>query len=108
MIATAKFKAEFDNPTADGGDMRQWFEAFYDPKQEGGFTGTATMDPNRNLKPDLQGALIDTTEIEETGTVKVKTKDNGHDAAIFWMVRQRGKPWRIAMVTKSETTVNFR
>ncbi|MDP4198170.1 MAG: hypothetical protein Q8922_01925 [Bacteroidota bacterium] len=106
MIATAKFKEYFDNAYV-GHDMRIWFGTFYDYK-EGHFSGTSSADVERDLKPDLQGALIDTTEIEETGMVKVKPKDPSEDAAFFWMVHQRGKPWRVAVVTKGETKVNFK
>lgn len=106
MIATPKFKEYFDNEYV-GHDMRMWFGTFYDYK-EGHFKGSTSADVDRDLKHDLEGALIDTTEIEETGMVKVKSPNPGDDGAYFWMVHQRGKPWRVAVVTKGETRVNFK
>lgn len=105
MIATAKFREYFDN-TYVSHDMRTWFNTFYDYKKQE-FSGNASADVDRDLKAELAGGLQDTTEIDETGMVKVKPP-SGTDPAYFWMVHQRGKPWRVAIVTKGETTVNFK
>jgi hypothetical protein len=105
MIATAKFKEFFTNQYV-GHDMRMWFYTFYDYRTKE-FTGKATADVDRDLKPDLQGNLLDTTEIEESGMVKVYPP-SGTDPAYFWMVHPHGKPWRVAIVTKGDTKVNFR
>ena len=106
MIATSKFKEYFDNAFV-AHDMMTWFRSFYDYKNKR-FLGTASADVERNLQPELEGALTDTAHIEETGMVKVKSPTAGEDAAFFWMVKQEGKPWKVAMVTKGESQVNFR
>lgn len=106
MIATARFKSFFENDFV-AHDLRLWFGTFYNYQQQA-FRGTATADVERDLHKDLDGNLLDTTEIEETGMVKVKSGNPADEAAYFWMVHQRGKPWRIAVVTKGETAVNFR
>jgi hypothetical protein len=106
MIATQKFKDYFSNPYVSH-DMLTWFRSFYDPKA-GKFIGTAGADVDRNLTNDLEGALIDTAKIEETGMVRVNSPNAGEDAAFFWMVHQEGKPWKVAMVTKGESHVDFR
>jgi hypothetical protein len=105
MIATDKFKAYFDNEYV-GHDMFVWFNTFYDYRTQA-FTGKAVADVDRDLQKDLDGGLRDTTAIEETGMVKV-WPPSGTDPAYFWMVHQRGKPWRVAVVTKGDTKVNFR
>jgi hypothetical protein len=105
MIATAKFKEYFNNPYVSH-DMLSWFRSFYDYRKKE-FTGEATADVDRNLESELAGSLNDTTKIEETGMVKVKNPVPGEDGAFFWMVRQHGKPWKIAIVTKGEAQVNF-
>ncbi len=106
MIATYKFKEYFGNPYV-AHDVQAWFQSFYDPKA-GAFRSTASADVDRDLTKELDGALIDTAKIEETGMVKVKSPNDGEDGAFFWMVHQEGKPWKIAMVTKGESEVNFR
>ena len=106
MIATQKFKDYFSNAYVEH-DMFTWFRSFYDYKQ-GHFLGAASADVDRNLTSELEGALIDTSKILETGMVKVKSPIAGDDAAFFWMVHQEGKPWKVAMVTKGESEVNFR
>jgi hypothetical protein len=106
MIATFKFKEYFGNPYVSH-DVQTWFQSFYDAKS-GAFRGTASADVDRDLTKELDGALIDTAKIEETGMVKVKSPNDGEDGAFFWMVHQEGKPWRVAMVTKGESEVNFR
>ncbi|HEY3876652.1 MAG TPA: hypothetical protein VGM92_14340 [Candidatus Kapabacteria bacterium] len=105
MIATTKFKEYFRNEYV-AHDMLMWFRSFYDYKQSR-FIGAASADVDRNLSKELEGALIDTNQILETGMVKVKSPVAGDDAAFFWMVHQEGRPWRVAMVTKGESEVNF-
>jgi hypothetical protein len=106
MIATDKFKEYFQNPYVSH-DMLAWFRTFYDYKQQQ-FTGEATADVDRDLTQELNGVLIDTNQVEETGMVKVKNSNSAEDAAFFWMVKQNGKPWRVAIVTKGEAQVNFK
>jgi len=105
MIATQKFKDYFKNPFV-ASDMLTWFRSFYD-YQKHQFDKYPTADVDYNLAPKLQGALIDTNAIEETGMVIVSSPTPGVDAAFFWLVRQKGEPWRVAVVTKGETDVDF-
>src|SRR5471030_1591913 len=65
MIATAKLKEFFSNPFVSR-DMISWFRSFYDAKNQK-FIAAGTADVDRNLEPELQGALLDTNHIEETG-----------------------------------------
>src|ERR1700722_6865170 len=67
MIATYKFKEYFGNPYVSH-DVQTWFLSFYDAKS-GAFRGTASADVDRDLTKELDGALIDTAKIEETGMV---------------------------------------
>jgi hypothetical protein len=106
MIATFKFKEYFQN-TYVASDMQTWLRSIYDLHGQN-FQGTPSADVDRNLESDLNGALIDTAQIEVTGMVKVKSPHPGEDAAFFWMVKQHNRPWRVAMVTKGESQVNFR
>ncbi len=106
MIATYKFREYFGNPYVSH-DVQTWFRSFYDMKSSK-FIGTASADVERDLTKQLDGALIDTAKIEETGMVKVKSPNADEDAAFFWMVHQEGKPWKVAMVTKGESQVDFR
>ena len=105
MIATQKFKDYFQNGYV-ANDMLQWFRSFYDYHTHK-FLGAATADVDYNLTPKLQGALIDTTEIEQSGMVIVQSPTPGQDAAYFWIVKQKDEPWRVAVVTKGESEVNF-
>ena len=106
MIATYKFKEYFGNPYVSH-DVITWFRSFYDPSA-GTFIKPASADVDRNLTNDLEGALIDTSKIVETGMVRVNSPNAGEDAAFFWMVHQDGKPWKVAMVTKGESHVDFK
>ena len=106
MIATPKFKEYFTNSYV-ASDMISWFKTFYNYR-DGHFSGEASADVDRNLTTELEGALLDTNHIEESGVVKVKSPLPGEDAAYFWMVRQAGKPWRVAIVTKGDAAVDFR
>ncbi len=105
MIATQKFKEYFQNPYV-ASDMLTWFRSFYDYHTHK-FLEPATADVDYDLSKKLQGALIDTDKIEETGMVMVKSPIPGQDAAFFWLVRQKHQPWRVAVVTKGESEVNF-
>ena len=106
MIGTDKFKEYFQNAYVTH-DMLAWFRTFYDYKEQR-FIGETTADVDRNLEHELNGVLIDTNQIEETGMVKVKSPMAGEEAAFFWMVKQNGKPWKVAIVTKGEAQVNFK
>jgi hypothetical protein len=106
MIATGKFKEYFANAYV-GHDMIVWFQTFYNYKEKH-FLMEPSVDVDRHLENDLEGAMLDTNKIEETGMVKVKSPIPGEDAAYFWMVHQHGQPWRVAIVTKGEAQVNFR
>jgi hypothetical protein len=106
MIATQKFRDYFSNPYV-AHDVQTWFRSFYDLKA-GKFIASANADVDYNLTHQLEGALIDTAQIEETGMVRVNSPTAGEDGAYFWMVHQKGKPWKVAMVTKGESEVNFR
>jgi hypothetical protein len=105
MIATYKFREYFENPFV-ASDMMSWFRTFYDYKERR-FHQPAGADVDRDLKADLEGSLIDTAAIEATGVVKVKSPNPGEESAIFWMVQQHGRPWKVAIVTKGELQVNF-
>jgi len=105
LIATAKLKEFFAN-TYVASDMQSWLRSLYDVREQK-FIGIPSADVDRNLEPQLTGVLLDTSRIEETGMVKVKSPHPGEDAAFFWMVKQHGARWRVAMVTKGESQVNF-
>src|SRR5438093_13643909 len=70
LIATPKFKEYFAN-TYVASDMQSWFRSFYDAREQR-FLTAPSADVERNLEPDLSGALLDTNQIETTGMVKVK------------------------------------
>ncbi len=106
MIATVKFREYFSNAYVSK-DMITWFRSFYSYK-DGHFIGESSADVDRSLAKELEGTLIDTNHVEETGIVKVKSPTPGEESAYFWMVRQSGKPWRVAIVTKGEAAVDFR
>jgi hypothetical protein len=105
LIATHRFQEYFQNDYVES-DMMSWFRTFYD-YQSRHFHQTPSVDVDRDLRDQLQGGLIDTSAIEETGIVKVKPPTAGEEAAVFWMVRQHGHPWKVAIVTKGEMQVNF-
>ncbi|MDP4200108.1 MAG: hypothetical protein Q8922_06175 [Bacteroidota bacterium] len=110
MIATAKLQAAFANDSI-GGHLRQWFGTFCDSLGNRTNSDEWRLDADRDLRTALNGALIDTAEIEETGTVRVSNGlifENPSSEPFFWMVRQRGKPWRVAFVTMGDTTMDFR
>jgi len=105
MIATGKFKEYFQNEYV-ATDFLRWFRTFYDLKERK-FVLTARADVDRDLTKELEGVLVDTGKIEETGVVRVLTPDN-EKAAYFWMVKQAGQHWKVAIVTKGDMTVKFK
>lgn len=106
MIASNLFQRYFDNPYVSS-DFIGWMRSLYDM---GGskFLTTSRADVDRDLKSDLSGGLKSSDEIEETGMVRVKSPNEGQQAAYFWMVKQKGHHWAVAMVTKGEAAVNFK
>ena len=77
--------------------------------QQNKFIGSSRADVDRDLKKDLEGGgLISPDEIEETGMVRVRSPNPNELSAYFWMVKQKGHHWAIAMVTKGEAVVNFK
>jgi len=105
LIATPKFKEYFDNPYV-ARDMLDWFRSFYDYKNQK-FVKGARVDVDEDLKKELAGALIDTNAIEETGLVRVSSPNEGEQPAVFRMVKQQGKHWKVAMVTRGDAQVEF-
>jgi hypothetical protein len=106
MIATYIFKDYFHNQYV-AADFIGWFGTFYN-MQEKKFIDGARADVDRNLKSELDGALIDAAPIEATGMVKARSPQDPAKSAYFWMVKQEGRPWRVAMVTKGEMIVKFK
>ncbi len=105
MIASWKLKEYFKNPYV-ANDMLTWFRSFYDYRTHK-FLGIATANVDADLAPKLKGALIDTSRIVSTGMVTARSPTPGKQSAFFWLVRQKGQPWRVAMVTKGESDVYF-
>lgn len=105
MIATRLFKSYFKNDYV-ASDFITWIQSIYDFRNKK-FIRTANADVERDLKPELNGNLLDGGEIEETGIVKVKSPHESDPTAYFWMVKEKGQHWRVAMVTKGELQVNF-
>ncbi|MFI5264156.1 MAG: hypothetical protein ACHQM6_06545 [Candidatus Kapaibacterium sp.] len=107
MIATRLFRKHFDNEFVRS-EFMGWMSTIYD-LHENKFAGSARADVDRDLKADLaEGGLLSGDEIEETGMVRVKSPNEGQPSAYFWMVKQKGHHWAVAMVTKGEMAVNFR
>jgi hypothetical protein len=107
MIATRLFKKHFDNEFVRS-EFIGWMATIYD-MHGNKFAGSARADVDRDLKTDLSaGGLLSGDEIEETGMVRVKSPNEGQPSAYFWMVKQKGHHWAVAMVTKGEIAVNFR
>jgi len=104
MIATFLFREYFQNQWVEA-DFLRWFRAFYD-SQNKKFLGAARVDADRKFAKELQGAMIDTAAIEETGVVRVTNPKKEEPAAYFWMVKQGGS-WKVAIVTKGEQLVHF-
>ena len=105
MIATRLFKSYFKNEYV-ASEFITWIQSIYDFHKHT-FNGPAKADVDRDLKADLQGGLLEATDIEETGIVKVGTRNDPDHAAYFWMVKQKGQHWKVAMVTKGEVQVDF-
>lgn len=107
MIATRLFKKHFENDFVRS-DFIGWMGTIYDMRKNK-FLGSTRADVDRDLKEDLgEGGLLYGDEIEETGMVRVKSPIEGEPAAYFWMVKQKGHHWTVAMVTKGEMAVNFK
>lgn len=106
MIVTYTFKKYFDNAYV-ANDYIMWMQTIYDIRARK-FISTSRADVDRDLKAELTGALNTSDEIEETGMVRVKSPIPDQPAAYFWMVKQKGKHWAVAMVTKGEMAVNFK
>ena len=105
MIATYKFKEYFQNEYV-AADFLKWFRSFYDLKERK-FVLSARADVDRDLTKELEGVLVDTNKIDATGVVRVLTPD-GDKSAYFWMVKQEGQHWKVAIVTKGDMTVQFK
>lgn len=105
MIATRLFKSYFKNEYVSS-EFITWIQSLYDFHNHK-FTFSANADVDRDLKADLKDGLIDPSEIEETGIVKVGSRNEPDQAAYFYMVKQKGQHWKVAMVTKGEAQVNF-
>jgi hypothetical protein len=107
MIATRLFKKHFDNEYVRS-DFIGWMSTIYDMRANK-FIGSSRADVDRDLKGELVGGgLISGDEIEETGMVRVRSPNPNELSAYFWMVKQKGHHWAVAMVTKGEMAVNFR
>lgn len=105
MIATYKFKEYFQNEYV-AADFLKWFRSFYDLKERK-FVLSARADVDRDLAKELEGVLVDTNKIEATGVVRVLTPDNDK-SAYFWMVKQEGQHWKVAIVTRGDMAVQFK
>lgn len=106
LIATPRLQELFDAPYVSS-DMIRWFNEFYDFRTQH-FLGTTRADVDRDLSDDLKGGLKDTNAIESTGMVRIKPERKEMESIYFWMVKQQGHPWRVAMVTKGELQVHFK
>ncbi len=106
MIATRIFKKYFVNPYV-ASDYIGWMRSIYDMHNRK-FFSTSRADVDRDLKEELQGGLLYDDEIEETGMVRVKSPNEGEQSAFFWMVKQKGHHWAVAIITKGEAAVNFK
>ncbi|MEP7235277.1 MAG: hypothetical protein ABI778_08275 [Ignavibacteriota bacterium] len=107
MIATRLFKKHFENEFVRSSFI-EWMSSFYDIHTSK-FKGSARADVDRDLKTELSaGGLLSSDEIEESGMVRIKSPEPTALSAYFWMVKQKGHHWAVAMVTKGEMAVNFR
>ncbi|MBS1902833.1 MAG: hypothetical protein JSS75_03940 [Bacteroidetes bacterium] len=105
MIATRLFKSYFKNDYV-ASDFITYIQSIYDFRNHK-FIRAASADVDKDFKADLTGGLLDATDIEETGMVKVKSPHETDPVAYFWMVKQKGQHWKVAMVTKGELQVDF-
>lgn len=106
MIASNLFQRYFANPFVSS-DFIGWMRSLYDFRGSK-FFATSRADVDRDLKDELGGGLKSGDEIEETGMVRVKSPNENEPAAYFWMVKQKGHHWAVAIVTKGEAAVNFK
>jgi hypothetical protein len=106
MIATARLKEHFDNDFTKA-EMIEWMRGFYDYGTKR-FKTKASADVDENFIDDVAGGMLRSGEIEETGKVRVRAPIKGQHDAYFWMVKQKGRPWEVAMVTKGEMKVHFK
>ncbi|MDP4221404.1 MAG: hypothetical protein Q8896_13295, partial [Bacteroidota bacterium] len=106
MVATRVFRSYFENPYVTS-DYIGWMRTLYDMHNHK-FFSTSRADVDRDLKQELQRGLLYDGEIEETGLVRVKSPNEGEQAAYFWMVKQKGRHWAVAIVTKGEAAVDFK
>ena len=106
MIATNVFKKYFENAYVTR-DFFDWMRTLYDTKNNK-FFSPSRADVDRDLKEELNGGLLHEGDVEETGMVKVNSPNPGDPAAYFWMVKQKGRHWAVAIVTKGESVVNFK
>jgi hypothetical protein len=106
MVATRLFRKYFENPFVTS-DFIGWMRTIYDLHNRK-FFSTSRADVDRDLKEDLAGGLLHDGDIEESGMVRIKSQNENEPAAYFWMVKQKGRHWAVAMVTKGESAVNFK
>lgn len=106
MIATATLKAHFDNEFTRA-ELINWFNTFYD-KGTKRFKTKSSADVDDKFADELGGGMLRRGAIEETGKVRVRAVNPGEHDAYFWMVKQEGRPWGVAMVTKGEMKVHFK
>lgn len=106
LIATPLLKSQFQNAYV-ASDLISWMQIIYDIKNNK-FASTTRVDVDHDLKPDLINHLFDNAaEIEATGMVRVRSPLENDQSAYFWMVKQKGAHWKVAMVTKGEMQVDF-
>jgi hypothetical protein len=106
MIATARLKEHFDNQFTRA-ELIQWVSTFYD-KSTKRFRTKTSADVDDNFINEVAGGMLRPGEIEETGKVRVRAPIKGDLDAYFWMVKQKGRPWGVAMITKGEMKVHFK
>ncbi|MEI8134900.1 MAG: hypothetical protein WCH46_07445 [bacterium] len=108
MIATRLFRKHFQNDFV-ARDLINLMQSIYDTKTSHFVEMThPRADVDHDLKAELSGGLIYEGAIEETGMVRVKSPGGFDTPTYFWMVRQAGHHWMVAMITKGEAAVNFR
>ena len=88
MVATRVFRKYFTNPYVTS-DFIGWMRSIYD-LHNNKFYSTSRVDVDRDLKQELSVGLLSSDEIEETGMVRIKSPNEGEQAAYFWMVKQKG------------------
>ena len=106
MIATRVFMSYFTNDFVSR-DFFDWMRTIYDVANKK-FFSTSRADVDRDLRQELAGGLLYDGDIEETGIVRVKSPNEGEQPGYFWMVKQKGRHWAVAIATKGESAVNFK